>query len=150
MLLSSPAAARRTGELAGGLRRAALAGLLAPAVATLWALFAFLWRSPLDAALHCGIGWLAVVAASHASVLAQVGGAPLARAPRVFEGLGSHMPFQAALLAAAGLVGAAHAAAARSATGLLALALALVITCVALSRIGTTTLALPARQDADA
>lgn len=61
------------------MRRVACYAIVLPSLVFLWAVFAWIWRSPGHAALHCASGWFAVVAASHFTVWGMSYPLPLAQ-----------------------------------------------------------------------
>jgi hypothetical protein len=111
-------------------RRAACYGILLPALLGLWLVFAVAWRDPLHATVHCAIGWLTVVLASHVTLWGME--YPLPFAQPVARGVvtGPVLPYLAGVGTVAAAIGSAEYLAARSwpaVGGLVLILLALVL-----------------------
>lgn len=89
-----------------GLRLTACYAVLLPVLAVLWACFAIAWRAPLDAALHCLLCWLGIVASAHAVLWAQGMPAPFASSAPRGGVLGAVAPYLAGVSVLAIAIGA--------------------------------------------
>jgi hypothetical protein len=110
---------------AEGARLAVCYAIALPVLVALGVVFAVVWRDPASAALHCGLGWIAVLAVSHASVPGVRLRIPFAREAARGEITGAIVPFLAAVATVALLLGVVELQACRSRSPVLLLAYAL-------------------------
>ncbi len=99
---------RRRTVYAEASRRAACHGVLLPVMVGLWVGFSILWRNPIHAAVHCGLGWLAVLAASHFTLWGMHYPLPFARPAARGAATGPVLPYLAGVGTLATAVGGAE------------------------------------------
>jgi hypothetical protein len=112
--MNSPARVR------GGLQRVIHLRFVIPALVAYFVLFTALWRNPVHAAIHCGVGWLVILGVSHVTNLYFARSYPFAGPPVRFEAVARYVLAQAALTTILALVGSIHYQACRSAMTLAA------------------------------
>ena len=126
---------RHPAVFAEATRKAACYGVVLPVLVVMWAAFSFLWRDPLHAAIHCGLGWLAVVAAGHFTLWGMDYPLPFARPAARGVASGAVFPYLAGVGTLAAAVGGAEYVLRESRLGLAALGAVLLFLALGIPRL---------------